>query len=341
MIKKKFALIGTGFWSAYQLAGWHEVEGAECIALCNRTLSKAQRLGERFGIKSIYADPKEMLEKEGLDFVDIAADISVHEELTLLALERGIPVICQKPFAPDIPAAERMLAASEKAGVPLLINENWRWQRPVRALKAAVAKTIGDRPWRARIIYNSSFPVFENQPFLKELDEFILMDVGTHILDTARYLFGEIETLYGRTHQVQPDIKGEDAATLLLTTDKGTTVSVEMSYASRWSEEAFPQTYCYVEGANGSVELRKDFRILTTTEKGTEETTHAPVNYPWMDKAYGVIHSSIVDCQKNLLEGIVDPSKGETTGRDNLKTFRAVRAAYRSAREGVIINKPG
>ena len=45
--------------------------------------------------------------------------------------------------------------------------------------------------FRARVTYSNSFPVFDNQPFLKELEQFILTDIGTHILDTARMLFGE------------------------------------------------------------------------------------------------------------------------------------------------------
>ena len=47
--------------------------------------------------------------------------------------------------------------------------------------------------FRARITFTSAFPVFDNQPFLKELPQFILTDIGSHILDTARFLFGEAE----------------------------------------------------------------------------------------------------------------------------------------------------
>ena len=56
----------------------------------------------------------------------------------------------------------------------------------------------------------SGFPVFANQPFLKELEQFILTDLGSHTLDTARFLFGEAESLYCQTRRVHPDIKGED-----------------------------------------------------------------------------------------------------------------------------------
>ena len=337
MKRKRFALIGTGFWSTYQLSGWSEIDGVECVALCNRTASKAENLGKQFGIERIYTNPGEMLDSEELDFVDVAADISVHERISILALERGIPVICQKPFAPDLAAARRMIDASRINGTALLINENWRWQRQIRAFKDAIVTTMGDSLWRARMTFNSSFPVFDNQPFLKELDEFILMDVGTHLLDACRFLFGEISSLMCRTHKIQPGIAGEDAATLLMTTKSGATVSVEISYASRWSGECFPQTLCIAEGRDCAVELDSDFRIRVTTPAGTTETRHPPTEYPWMNPEYGIVHSSIVDCQRNLLSGIENASLAETNAEDNLKTLQAVRAAYESARQGGLV----
>ena len=50
--------------------------------------------------------------------------------------------------------------------------------------------------YRGHIFYCNSFPAFEMQPFLKDLDQFILTDIGSHILDVARYLFGEARTDY-------------------------------------------------------------------------------------------------------------------------------------------------
>jgi predicted dehydrogenase len=57
----RFALIGTGFWSHYQLSGWRELEDVECVALCNRTLAKAEVLAAEFSVPAVYDDPEEML----------------------------------------------------------------------------------------------------------------------------------------------------------------------------------------------------------------------------------------------------------------------------------------
>ena len=212
----KFALIGTGFWSRFQLAGWYQVGGVLCVAAYNRTLSKAQELAAAFGIPSVYGNAEEMLDKESLDFVDIVTDVDSHSQFVHMAAERGISIICQKPMAPDLETARQMVLACQQAGVPFAINENWRWQLPIRRLKQALKDARLGRPFRANILYANNFPVFENQPFLKQLDKFILTDIGSHILDTARFLFGEAKSLYCQTQRLHADIQGEDVATVMM-----------------------------------------------------------------------------------------------------------------------------
>ncbi len=331
MASLKFATIGTGFWSRFQLAGWKELEGAECVALYNRTLSKAEALGQEFGIEAVYDDLEKLFAEQELDFVDIVAGESVHERFTLMAVERGIPVICQKPLAPDYETAASMARACQEANVGLYVHENWRWQRPLRELKRIMDENRIGRIWRARVIYCCSFPVFENQPFLKELERFILMDIGTHVLDTTRFLFGEATSLHCHTHRVNQGIKGEDAATVMLKMASGATVSVEMSYASRLLDERFPQTYVVIEGEDASIELRKDGWIHVTTREGVSSTQATPEYYPWADARYDCVHASIVDCNRNLLGALQGGAPAETTAEDNLKTLDLVRRCYESA----------
>ena len=87
-------------------------------------------------------------------------------------------------------------------------HENFRWQEPIRAaarlLKAGV---IGDA-FRARVDFISGFPVFDNQPALNTMDPFILMDLGTHVLDVARFLFGEASRVYCQTQRIHTDALG-------------------------------------------------------------------------------------------------------------------------------------
>jgi predicted dehydrogenase len=219
--------------------------------------------------------------------------------------------------------------------VPLLVNENWRWQIPIRQVKAALDSGAIGRPFRARIDMISGFPVFANQPFLRTLEQFILTDLGSHILDVARFLFGDADKLYCQTARVHTDILGEDVATVMLRMQSGATVLVEMGYAENHLErDRFPETFLFIEGERGSIELAPDFWLRVTTSEGTHARRCPPPRYPWADPAYDVVHSSIVPCQRNLADALHGRVAAETSAEDNLRTVRLVFAAYESARTG-------
>lgn len=334
----RFAILGTGFWSRFQLAAWREIPDAQCVALYNRTRRKAETLGREFGIDSIYDDPTELLARERLDFVDIITDVGTHAKLVRLAAEHGLPVICQKPMAENLGEAEAMVDFCQKRNVPLFIHENFRWQTAIRALSEVLKNGTIGKPFRARIDFISGFPVFNNQPFLAELEQFILTDVGSHTLDVARFLFGEATSIYCRTQRIHPHIKGEDVATVLLRMEGGADVTVNMAYAGNALErEAFPQTLIFVEGDTGSAELSPGCELRVTTKEGTDVRTCLPPNYSWADPEYAIIHSSIVPCNANILGALQSDQSAETTGEDNLKTIRLVFAAYQSAASGKAI----
>ena len=337
MRPSRFAILGTGFWSAFQLAAWRELRDAECVALCNRTQRKAEDLGNRFGIVKIFTDPVELFEDGPLDFVDIITGPEYHRPLVELAAQFRVPVICQKPLADNLADATAMVVACRGAGIPLLVHENWRWQTPLRALQARLAAGTIGQVFRARIDFVCSFPVFDNQPALRELKQFILSDLGSHLLDIPRFLFGEADRVYCQTHRVNPTIQGEDVATVMLAMKAGVTVTVNLSYASRTETERFPETYAFIEGSEGSLSLGPDYWIRVTTAQGTTAQRHAPPEYAWADPRYAVVHASIRDCNAHLLGALRGECLPETSGEDNLRTLELVFAAYESARTGSVV----
>ncbi len=332
----KFAVIGAGFWSPFQLAGWSELPEAKVVAVCDQDRTKAGALAGRYGARA-YTDAAEMMKQEELDFVDIITDVDSHAPLVGLAAEHGLDVICQKPMGPDLATAHEMVAACRRAGVRLYVHENFRWQTPLRVLKDELETGLIGRPFKARVTYCNSFPVFENQPFLAELEQFILTDIGTHILDVVRFLFGEARSLYCRTQRVNPAIRGEDVANVLLEMHSGLQCFTEMSYASILEDERFPQTYVLIEGEAGSLKLGPDYEIRTTTREGTTAKLAVPPVYDWSDPAYALAHSSIVATNRNLLDDMLGRATAETTGVDNLRTLELVFGCYRSAAEGAVV----
>jgi predicted dehydrogenase len=107
-----------------------------------------------------------------------------------------------------------------------------------------------------------------------------------------------------------------------------------MSYASRTEHEKFPETFVFVEGSEGSVEIKRGCELSVTTKAGTQRRDVSPPLHPWADPAYSLVHASIVDCHRNLLGALRGEADAETTATDNLKTLELVFAAYDSAAAG-------
>lgn len=349
MQKLKFAVIGTGFWANYQLPAWFELEHVELVALCNRTRARADEFARRFNVPHVYDDVDELLDRhrtggpaDKLDFVDIITDVDTHLYFTTKAAEHKLDVICQKPMGPSLEAAQQMVTVCREQGVRLYIHENFRWQTPIRQLKAVLDSGVIGQPFRATVSFCSAFPVFDNQPFLAELEQFILTDIGSHVLDVCRFLFGEARSLYCQTARVNPTIRGEDVATVLMTMQSGLVCHAAMSYASILEYEVFPQTLVTVEGVAGSVVLTRDFQIRITTRNATgqlhtQAQVATPPMYDWADPAYALVHASIVDCNRNLLTDLRGLGGAETTGADNFETIRLVYAAYDSAKRNEVV----
>jgi predicted dehydrogenase len=336
----RLAIFGAGFWARVQLAAWGEVGGVECVAIYNRSRDKAERLARDFGIPEIYDDPEELLLKATPDLVDNITEIGGHKPLSLLCANHRVPCIVQKPMAASLEDAREMVAAFARTETAFFVHENWRWQSTMRALIETLRSNVIGTPFRARLSFISSFDVWANQPALRALDQFILTDLGVHLLDTARACFGEARTLYCQLHRtLAPDVKGENVATLLLAMGQArTSVAIELAYAKTPLErECFPETLAFVEGPAGSIEVTSDCWLRITTSKGTRSARHAPPHFAWADPRYDLSQSSMVPCHRNLLAALRGQGEAETTGADNLKTMELVFAAYESARKDTVV----
>jgi len=334
--KLRFAFFGAGFFARFQMAAWRELDGAECVALFNRTRVKGEAFAEEFGIPKVYDDPEELFRRETLDFVDLCTNPFTLPRFVKMAAAHRVPVISQKPMAPSVAIGEELVKTCAKAGIPYFIHENWRWQTQLRQFKSVLDSGDIGTPFRARITHVSGYPVFINEPTLKDLENFILTDMGTHILDIARFYFGEPERLYCQIHQVHPNIKGEDVATVMLLANGGkTTVTCELAYPENYYEhDVRPQSLVFVEGDKGTAEVAADYWIRVTTRDGTHSRRYPPISYRWADADHRVVEASIVTCHAGFLQAFRGEGAPETTGEDNLKTLKLVYACYDSARSG-------
>ena len=331
MAKMKGALIGCGFFAVNQMHGWQDLADVEIVAICDRDPERLTIVGDQFGVARRYHSANAMFADGGFDFVDIATTVGSHRALVELAASHKVPAICQKPFAPTLEDAKAMVAAADKAGIPLMIHENFRWQTPILAVKAVLDSGVIGTPFWGRVSFRSGFDVFSGQPYLAKGKRFIIEDLGIHSLDIARFLFGDAGRMTARTRRINPDIAGEDVATMLLDHDNGITSIVDVSYATRLPEEPFPETFVEIDGSKGTLRLGKDYKLKVHGPDGTTESVVSPNLLSWASRPWHNIQESVALIQKHWVERLAAGREPDTSGRDNLKTFALVEAAYLSA----------
>ncbi len=338
MTELKGALIGCGFFAVNQMHAWRDVEGAGIVAICDRDPARLEAVGDQFGIERRYADAAELFAAGGFSFVDIATTVPSHRPLVEMAASHKIPVICQKPFAKSLADAKAMVAACRDAGIPLMVHENFRWQTPIQAVRRLLdSKAIGTPFW-GRFSFRSGYDVFSGQPYLAEGERFIIEDLGIHTLDIARFILGDVKTLTARTKRVNPGIKGEDVATILLDHQSGATSVVDVSYATKLGTENFPETLIELDGTDGTIRLSAGYRLEVTNAAGTVVSDASPKLLSWASRPWHNIQESVYAIQDHWVERLKNGGEPATSGADNLKTFALVEAAYESAATGKTVD---
>ncbi|TIV95146.1 MAG: Gfo/Idh/MocA family oxidoreductase, partial [Mesorhizobium sp.] len=214
---------------------------------------------------------------------------------------------------------------------PLMVHENFRWQSPIQAVRAALHSGEIGTPFFGRISFRSAYDVFSGQPYLATGKRFIIEDLGIHILDIARFLLGDVSSLTARTTRVNPAIAGEDVATVLMDHEGGATSVVDCSYATKLATEPFPETLIELDGSDGTIRLAQGYQLTVTGKSGTTVTDVSPPLLSWASRPWHNIQESVLAIQKHWVDCLRTGQEPATSGADNLKTFALVEAAYAGA----------
>jgi len=331
MSKVRVGVVGLGFFAQNQLEAWRVIEDAELVAVCDRDPGKVEAARRRYGVDRGYTDVARMLAEGGIDVVDVATTPPSHRAIVEQVAEAGRAVICQKPMAETLDDARAMVEACRRAGVSFTVHENFRFQRPMREIAQLLrAGTVGE-PFFARISFRTPYDVYANQPYLAEDERFIILDLGIHLIDLARCFMGDARDVSCWTRRVNPRIRGEDVATLVLDHGNGRTSIVDCSYATQRVPDPWPQTLVTIEGPEGTIELGADDRLHVT--RGAEMTTRhvPPPLWPWTQSPFATIQDSVVALQRHWVKCYRAGRPAETSGEDNLKVVELVHAAYADA----------
>jgi predicted dehydrogenase len=330
----RFGIIGCGFWAQTQLHAWQEIDAVELVAVCDIDAAKAEQTASEFGVSKVYSTAEEMLAKESLDFVDIITTPPSHRSLVELAAGHGLNVICQKPIAWSLEDAQAMVDVCAQAGVTFMVHENWRWQSPMRELKRLLDDGVIGQPFFGRISFRSDFDPFAGQAWLRETPRFVIIESGTHQLDVARFFFGEASALFCQTTRINPTIKGEDVATIMLTMGEVTCI-VDLSFATATEHMIFPQTLVTIEGTGGVINLGMDYQLQVIRSGSMEVRTLPDPEHSWTDRPWHVMQDSALNIQQHWVDCMRTGRTPETTGEDNLHTLELVLGAYESAEKSI------
>jgi predicted dehydrogenase len=175
---------------------------------------------------------------------------------------------------------------------------------------------------------------FHDQPYLAERPRLILLEMGCHLVDTARFLLGEVKAVSAVTARFGSGHSGEDVATLTLQFENCALGLLDMSWCApadqARAEWALNETV--VEGTSGSLRLLVDGSLLLTSLDGRMERRDVPL--PSHDRVYV---EGYIATQRHFIDCLRLNTPHETSGTDTLKTMDVVWAAYRSARDEATI----
>jgi predicted dehydrogenase len=159
-------------------------EPVDVVAVVKRSEREGRRVAEMYDCRW-YADYVEMLDHEELDGVIVATPDDLHYEHTLACLERGLPVLIEKPITRSLVHAEELCRVADEKDIPIMTVANKRYSPPYRRAK----KLVDEGPVTDPALYVGKFNL--------GYDYVWLLEQGTiHIFDITRYLMGDVRTVY-------------------------------------------------------------------------------------------------------------------------------------------------
>lgn len=208
MKKLNVAMIGTGFmgkahsltYAAMPAYFWPAPAIPLRKVVVDLTDDLATTARDRLGFESCATDWRAVVNSADIDIVDICTPNDSHAEIAIAAAKAGKHVMCEKPLARTAPEAKRMLDAVEAGGVTHMVAFNYRHTPAVVFARKLVAEGRIGRLLNFRGHYLSDWPADPSVPLSWRFQKSIagsgtVGDIGSHILDMARYVVGEIEAV--------------------------------------------------------------------------------------------------------------------------------------------------
>jgi len=291
----RVGVLGTSWWAdSMYLPALSAHPDVDVIGLCGRTASKAEALASTWDIDWALTDPNEFLDPARLDAVVIATSNDSHEPLSMLALDRGLHVLCEKPVATSTAGARIMADRAEATSSITLVPFTYRYMPTNQFVRQLIDDGFVGRPFHLNMRYFTGFARDGEYSWRFDSDRAgsgVIGDLGSHWLHVARWLLGEVLEIGCVSSQfIERDVRPngseynrtEDSAQLHVRFENGATGTLQVS-AVCWEGTDFGQThYLDLHGANGTVYAYNDWssvqevRTLRAGDTGPARVTPIP-----------------------------------------------------------------
>lgn len=315
----RIGLIGAGAIAQSYVEVFRGLEHARVTAVADPRLDAAATVAEALRCPS-YASHEDLADHGLCDLAVVCTPPSTHLEIAIDFLERGIPVLCEKPFAIDQEAALKMVAAAENAGVPVTMAAKFRYVDDVVRARSIVESGILGEIVLFENVFASRVGMagrWNSDPVISGGG--VLIDNGTHSVDIARYFLGAIAEVMAVEGKRVQDVVVEDTAQLFVRSADQVLGTVDLS----WSVDKEVDSYIDVYGSHGTIRV------------GWRGARYRQVSSPdWVSFGGGY---DKIDAMRRQVENFCGAIRGDEqlliSAADAVASVEVIEAAYRSLRE--------
>lgn len=330
----RVGLVGSGVMGRIHAAAWKNTP-AQLVGVVSADVESAQALAASSGA-GVFDSLAAMLHH--VDVVDICTPTYLHHEMVLEVAAAGKHVICEKPLGRSREQAQEMVAACEAAGVKLLVAQVVRFFPEYARAKSIVDSGDIGRVGVMRLTRCSFKPSYDNPASWfhdEEKSGGMILDLMIHDFDYARWVSGEVETVYAR-HVADrfPDAPG-DYALVMLRHANGAITHVEGGWI--YPVPMF-RTALEIAGEHGLIEHPAGSSTPISVHLHEAATSDAKIAIPRNPLAEDAYTTQIKHFYQVLTDDSVTP---RVTAADGAAAVDIALAAIESARTGRAIRLRG
>jgi len=331
----RFTLVGCGTIAGKHVEAIGRITDASIVAVCDRDLDTARRLGEKLGVP-FFADVHQMATRVVFDAFTILTPSGDHAAQVLDLARYGRHFVIEKPMALRIDDADAMIAACDATGAKIFVVKQNRYNPPVVATRQALdSGRFGKMVMgTVRVRWARHQPYYDQRPWRGTWaqDGGVLTNQAAHHIDMLIWMMGEVESVQAMTTTRLAKIEAEDTGVAVLRFTSGALGVIEATTGARPRDL---EGSLSLLGENGTVEIGGFFmNELKTWNFATEIPADAtvfdrfgttPALPAWNLEQYlrGVI-SSLREGRAGLVDGL--------GGRRSLELINAIYEAAETGR---------